>query len=73
MGPIPPPFPSGKGAGRLMVLLVFKSMVVSRGIGFSPPAPVWGLGDIVPEAQWSGRQETGLFATSPLRQAQCGA
>ena len=38
MGPIPPPFPNGKGAGRVMGLVIFhsKATFVSGGFGFSP-------------------------------------
>jgi len=44
-GPIPPPFPNGKGAGRLMAVMVFQDKVLFHvGFGFSP------FGDIVPEA-----------------------
>jgi hypothetical protein len=46
MGPIPPPFPYGKGAERVIAVVIFhsKATFVSGGISFSP------LGDIVPEA-----------------------
>ena len=46
MGPIPPPFPNGKGAARVMAVIISHTKVifVSEGISFSP------LGDIVPEA-----------------------
>jgi hypothetical protein len=38
MGPIPPPFPNGKGAGRVMAVVVVpsKGTFVSGGISFSP-------------------------------------
>jgi len=38
MGPIPPPFPNGKGAGRVMVVVIFrnKATFVWEGISFSP-------------------------------------
>jgi len=36
-GPIPPPFPNGKGAGRLMIVTVFCGKVsVEDGFSFSP-------------------------------------
>ncbi len=36
-GPIPPPFPNGKGAGRLMAVTVFCGKVsVENGFSFSP-------------------------------------
>ena len=40
MGTIPPPFPNGKGAGRVMGLVIFhsKATFVSGGFSFSP----WG-------------------------------
>ena len=40
MGTIPPPFPDGKGAGRVMGLVIFhsKATFVSGGFSFSP----WG-------------------------------
>jgi len=38
MGPIPPPFPNGKGAGRVMAVVIVhsKATFVSGGISFSP-------------------------------------
>jgi len=38
MGPIPPPFPNGKGAGRVMAVVTVhsKATFVSGGISFSP-------------------------------------
>ena len=36
-GPIPPPFPNGKGAGRLMAVKTFRDKVLFHvGFGFSP-------------------------------------
>lgn len=67
--PIPPPFPpssslpksgrsaqdDGKGAGRLMAVTVFQSKAWCQdGLGFSPPAPEWGLGDREPYPKRSG-------------------
>ena len=38
MGTIPPPFPNGKGAGRVMAVVIVhsKATFVSGGINFSP-------------------------------------
>jgi len=46
LGPIPPPFPNGKGAGRFMGLLIFQSNVLLEEQIASPP---WG------------RRERGLY------------
>ncbi len=36
-GPIPPPFPNGKGAGRLMAVAIFQDKFLFHvGFGFSP-------------------------------------
>lgn len=45
----------GKGAGRLMAVTVFQSKAWCQdGLGFSPPAPEWGLGDREPYPKRSG-------------------
>jgi hypothetical protein len=67
MGPIPPPFPNGKGACCVMAVVIVhsKAIFVSGDISFSP------LGDIVPEPfdrlrinSASGRRERGFITES---------
>ena len=61
-GPIPPPFPNGKGASRLMDMTIFQvSVLLDEGLSFSP------LGDRERRAKQrqypsvaSGRRERGL-------------
>ena len=56
VGTYPPPFPSGKGAYRLMSLVSYQVDVLFEGVLASPP---WGTRT---RATASGRRERGLSA-----------